>query len=268
MRKEEVRESGGVRYLVFQNLIAAGVLHGFSLRFGGVSEAPYDSLNLGLHVGDDAENVWDNRKRLAGALGYAVHRVTVGQQIHGTEIARVTPDLVGRGHQSAHDAIFATDGLVCTESGVVLMAHSADCTLLYFFDPVTRCIGLAHAGWRGAVAGMGPKMVEAMVQLGCTRENIRVALAPTIGPCCYRVGDNVVEQIPTKLQEKVCSRQNDGLYLDLPGLQRLQLLAAGITDALLIKSDICTNCSHDSFFSYRASGGQTGRMAGVISLAK
>ena len=268
MRKEEIRESGGVRYLVFQNLIESGALHGFSLRFGGVSAPPYDTLNLGLHVGDDLTNVWENRKRLAGALGYAAEHVTVGQQIHGTAIARVTPALVGRGQQSAHDAIAATDGLICTEAGVVLMAHAADCTILYFHDPVAQCIGLAHAGWRGAVAQMGPKMVEAMVQLGCLRENIRVALAPTIGPCCYRVGDNVVEQIPVKLQEKILARKNDGLYLDLSGLQRLQLLAAGVADDLLIKSDICTNCSGDLYFSYRASGGQTGRMAGVISLVK
>jgi YfiH family protein len=264
--KEEIYQAGSVRYLQFHHLQSAGLLHGFTLRQGGVSRPPYASLNMGLHVGDDEQAVRANRRLAAEALGYPAASVVVGEQVHGTLIAHATPELAGRGHASMTDALPGTDGLICTDPGVVLMAHAADCTILFFFDPVKRCIGLAHAGWRGAVAGMGPLMVEALLKLGCRPQNIRAALAPTIGPCCYQVGENVIEQVPQEWRAQVIHRAAAAYYFDLPELQRLQLQAAGIKAENLIKSDFCTACRPDLFYSYRAAGGQTGRMAGLISM--
>jgi YfiH family protein len=266
MRSEEIREAGGVRWLAFASLGQAGLMHGFSLRTGGVSPAPCDTLNLGFHVEDDPCNVLENRGRLGRALGYNPEDVTSGEQVHKTHIIVVNKSMRGLGHRSYEDALPETDGLVCLEPGIVLMAHSADCTLLFFHDPVKRCIGLAHAGWRGAVAGMGPAMVEVMAALGCLRENIRVAISPTVGSCCYRVGENVAEQVPAHLRQKVMSIRDGGFFMDLPGLQRLQLGDEGIGDENITQSGYCTNCRDDLFFSYRASVGKTGRMAGVISL--
>src|SRR5690606_38004714 len=139
-------------------------------------------------------------------------------------------------------ALPATDGLLTPEPHVVLMAHAADCTLLFFYEPNVRCIGLAHAGWRGAVAGMGARMVEAMCQYGCQRENIRVVLAPSIGPCCYRVGDEVVEAVPERFRRQVLKQVEHAFYLDLPGLQFLELLEAGIKESNLFRSRFCTHC--------------------------
>ena len=190
-------------------------------------------------------------------LCYPAASVVVGEQVHGTLIARY-PELAGRGHASMTDALPGTDGLICTAPGVVLMAHAADCTILFFFDPVKRCIGLAHAGWRGAVAGMGPLMVEALLKLGCRPQNIRAALAPTIGPCCYQVGENVIEQVPQEWRAQVIHRAAAAYYFDLPELQRLQLQAAGIKAENLIKSDFCTACRPDLFYSYRAAGKPVG----------
>lgn len=266
MLKEEICQVGAVRYLQFKNLQCEGLLHGYTLRQGGVSAAPYVSLNMGLHVGDDAQAVQANRQLVAKALAYEASLVVVGEQVHGTSIVHVTPDMAGRGHQGQADAVAATDGLICTEPEIVLMAHAADCTLLFFYDPVVRCLGLAHAGWRGAVAGMGPLMVEALTKLGCRPENLRVALAPTIGPCCYQVGEKVVEQVPQYWQAKVVRQAAGAYYFDLPEFQRLQLKSAGIKEENLVKSSYCTACYPDLFYSYRVAGGQTGRMAGVISM--
>jgi YfiH family protein len=266
MRNEEIREAGSISYLSFGNLNTEGVLHGFSLRHGGVSASPYHTLNLGEHVGDDALSVQKNRIRLAVALDYQPEDVTVGQQVHGTHIARVTAHQRGLGHFCASDALPETDGLVTTEPGIVLMAHSADCTLLFFHDPQRNCIALAHAGWRGAVAGMAEAMVEEMALLGCLRENIRVALSPSIGPCCYRVGENVVQATQSNFRDDVFIQKQEGIYFDLPGLQARQLMTAGIREENLLRSRYCTNCHHELFFSYRASGGTTGRMAGVIAM--
>lgn len=266
MPKEKISPVTAIRYLQFENLQCAGLLHGVTLRSGGVSAPPYDSLNMGLHVGDSEQDVRTNRQLAAEALTYQTSTVVVGEQVHGTAIARVTPEMAGCGHYQMTDAVAATDGLICTEPEIVLMAHAADCTLLFFYDPVVRCIGLAHAGWRGAMAGMGPLMVEALSKLGSRPENLRVALAPTIGPCCYQVGENVAEQVPQIWRAEVLQPAAGAYYFDLPEFQRLQLRAAGIKEENLVKSSYCTACHPDLFYSYRAAGGQTGRMAGVISM--
>lgn len=266
MEAERIVAAGGVRFLQFAALSAEGLVHGFSLRRGGVSPPPYNELNLGLHVGDDPDLVRENRRRLAAALGYAPENVVACRQVHGTTIRRVGAGEKGLGHADYADALPATDGLLTREPQVVLMAHAADCTLLFFYDPKTRCIGLAHAGWRGAVAGMGALMVEAMCQYGCQRENIRVVLSPSIGPCCYRVGEEVVEAVPPRFRSQVLRQVGQAYYLDLPGLQLLSLLETGIKESNLFRSKFCTHCRTDLFYSHRAAGGITGRMAGIIFL--
>ncbi|NLZ38661.1 MAG: peptidoglycan editing factor PgeF [Firmicutes bacterium] len=266
MRKEEIRSAGALDYLVFTNLLAPEIVHAFTLRSGGVSFPPYEQLNMGLHVSDRPEAVLENRRRLAAALGYEAAAVVVGEQVHGTKIVQVTSALAGAGHRSLEDAIPTADGLICAEPGIVLMAHAADCTLLYFYDPLERIIGLAHAGWRGAVAQMGPLMIDAFVRLGSRSENIRAALSPSIGPCCYQVGAQVIEKIPAHLQQAVVGRKEGYYYFDLPEFHRLLLLEAGLCAENIVKSSYCTACHTDLFYSYRMSGGRTGRMAGIISM--
>lgn len=262
MQREKICSTGDVSYLVFPNLLTPGLMHGFTLRQGGVSLPPYEQLNMGLHVGDEKIVVLQNRQRAAAALGYNADAVVSGEQVHGINIVQVTADC----HHGRHEAIPQTDGLICAEADLVLMAYAADCTLLYFYDPQERLIGLAHAGWRGAVAGMGPQMVEALVRLGSRRENIRAALAPSIGPCCFQVGPQVIKQIPRHLQQLVVRQRGGAFYFDLPEFQRLQLLKAGLCAEYIFKSTYCTACHPKLFYSYRAAGPQTGRMAGIISM--
>ncbi|NLM46916.1 MAG: peptidoglycan editing factor PgeF [Firmicutes bacterium] len=267
MREQErIIAANGISYLVFANLEQAKVLHGFSLRHGGASGPPYDSLNMGLHVGDEEAKVLENRRRFAQVLGYRAEQVVTGRQVHGISIARVTGRDAGRGHAAFAEALPDTDGLLTTSADVVLMAHAADCTLLFFYDPHIPCIGLAHAGWRGALAGMGPAMVRAMCEAGCRPERILVALAPSIGPCCLRVGEEVAAAVPAALRPQVVRRADDGLYLDLPEFHALRLVAAGIRRDNLVKSSYCTKCRQDLFYSYRGAAGRTGRMAGIITL--
>lgn len=266
MRSEEIRERAGIRYLVFANLQDERLTHGFTLRTGGASLAPYNSLNLGLHVGDDPQAVLKNRHLLAAALQYEEQKVTVGQQVHGTMIREVSEQNTGCGHATLIDALPDTDGLICSQPDIVLMAHAADCTLLFFYDPQRCCIGLAHAGWRGAVCGMGPRMVDAMLKQGCSVDHLRVALAPSIGPCCYKVGESVIHKVENHLRSSVLKEVMGDTYFDLPKYQALQLQEAGIRSEHLTKSAYCTNCHPDLFYSYRAAGGHTGRMAGVISM--
>ena len=266
MTGEVIRVCHGLQVLKFSHFLAEGVPHGFTLRSGGVSTPPYDSLNLGFHVGDDRLAVRENRKRLAEAQNFSLQELAVGQQVHGASVVCVSQELCGRGRDSDADAIAGTDGLITGEPGVVLMAHAADCTLLFFYHATPEYAGLAHAGWRGALAGIGTVLVDKLARLGCRREAIRVALSPSIGPCCYRVGREVAERVPVKYHRHVLTKREQGYYFDLPGFHRLQLLEAGIPGDNLFVSKHCTCCYGDMFFSYRAAGGRTGRMAGFIAL--
>jgi polyphenol oxidase len=265
MSHETINTREGLSLLKFKGAFDC-LRHGFSLRHGGVSRPPYDTLNTGFHVGDEPAAVVENRRRLALALGYQDVDVIAGQQVHGSGVAVVDGTMRGRGACSDKTALPATDGLVCCEPGVVLMCHAADCTILFFYDAVQRIIGLAHAGWRGAVAGIGLSMIDAMKESGSKPENIHAALAPTIGPCCYRVGEDLAEQVPVRWRDRVLFGKLNQIYFDLPKLQHLLLSEAGIRDDKILKSNFCTCCSGDKFFSHRASGGHTGRMAAIISL--
>lgn len=266
MAAEMIREYHGLPVLKFSHFLADGVPHGFSLRSGGVSAPPFDSLNLGFHVGDDRMAVQENRRRLAAAQNLSILKLAVGQQVHGACIVRVTQEQATCGWESDADAIPGTDGLITGDPGVALMAHAADCTLLFFYHAAKKYVGLVHAGWRGAVAGIGTGLVEKLARQGCRRETIRVALSPSIGPCCYRVGPEVVERVPAKYHRDILTKRKQECYFDLPGFHKLQLLEAGITGDNLFVSEYCTRCHSDKFFSYRAAGGRTGRMAGFIAL--
>lgn len=266
MPEERMMGRGEVRWLAFQAFTDERLMHGFSLRHGGVSRHPYNTLNQGLHVGDDSGAVLENRNRLAHAMGFRPPDAVYCRQVHGTRIARVTAAMRGRGHTDTYDALPDTDGLICSEEGVVLVAHAADCLILFFYEPDCRCIGLAHAGWRGAVAGMGRSMVDALAGLGTAREKLRVAVSPGIGACCYRVGAEMADAVPASLHDIVFTERESGLFFDLPRFQRLQLLEAGIREENISASRFCTNCNSDLFFSYRNAQGVTGRMAGVIAL--
>ena len=262
---EFLNNSGGVSFISFGGVFRE-ILHGFSLRSGGVSEKPFHTLNLGYHVSDDVEAVSNNRQKIASILNYDPGRVVTGRQVHGSNVVTVTASESGRGAFGDESSLPETDGLVSLQPEVVLMAHSADCAILFFYDPVNKSIGLAHGGWRGTVKGITNNIIDTMVNNGSLLNNIHVALSPTIGPCCYKVGAEFAEIIPIRWRRDVIIQRDGISFMDLPGLQRLLLLDAGITEANITKSCYCTCCHTDMFFSYRAEGYKTGRMAGIISL--
>ena len=134
---------------------AAGVVrHGFSTRLGGVSQAPFDTMDLGIYNGDALPAVEANRLAFAQAVGVEAERIVCCHQVHGTRVAAVDSRDGGRGFLDGDTAIADTDGLMTDEPGVGLWACFADCTPLFFLDPVKRVIAVSHAGWRGTVARM------------------------------------------------------------------------------------------------------------------
>lgn len=158
---------------------------GITSRHGGASSAEWSSLNCALHINDNLDDVIHNRKQVARALGFSFERWTCAEQVHGNEVQRVTIQEAGRGNRSRETAFQGKDSLVTNEPGILLTAFFADCVPLFFVDPDTRAIGLAHAGWRGTTAEIARKTVEAMSRnYGSRPETLRAAIGPSIGPCC------------------------------------------------------------------------------------
>ncbi len=247
--------------------------HGLSGRLGGVSKAPCDSLDLALHVGDEPEAVIVNRRRYLTALGLDAARLVTPEQVHGEAIARVTARDAGRGALSYDDAIAATDALITDEEDLPLLLCFADCTPILFLDPVRRAVGIAHGGWKGTVRRIAAKTVRRMQdEFGSRVEDILVGIGPSIGPCCYEVGAEVAEQFraafPGHERELFTEPQPGHTYLSLWAANTLQLEEAGIPREHIDCASVCTACNHAIFYSYRADGGRTGRMAAVIALKK
>jgi YfiH family protein len=161
-----------------------------------------------------------------------------------------------------------TDALISDTPGVYLMLRFADCVPVLFYDPVRRAVGLAHAGWRGTVEKIGQATVQAMVEtFGCRPVDILAGIGPSIGPCCYEVGDEVVEAARAAFPvapHLVDRRANGRDHLDLWEANRHQLVARGL--AKVEVSGLCTACRTDEWFSHRAERGRTGRLGAVIGL--
>lgn len=249
----------------FSKLTELGVRHGFSARSGGVSCGEYGSLNLALHVGDDAVHVAENRRRFAGGLQLDSASLVTVNQVHGERILLVDEAARGRGAFSQADVLGDADGLVTDAPNLPLAMFFADCVPLLFVDPKKRALGVAHAGWRGTAAQIGRRMLETMQHAyGSRPSDCWLAIGPSIHPCCYCVGEEVAAQFPAACS----SRSGDGsVRLDLQAANRLQALAAGLPPQQVLDSGVCTCCNRETFFSYRADGGRTGRLALVAALS-
>ncbi|HVV83739.1 MAG TPA: peptidoglycan editing factor PgeF [Kofleriaceae bacterium] len=236
-----------------------GFVHGFPERTGGVSEGPRASLNLGYRWGDDQAKVAENRRRVAAAAGYDPEQLQVTKHVHGTRVWRV-------GEPWPEPPEF--DGLVCDRPGPVLGAFAADCVPILFADPVARVCGAAHAGWRGTVAGVAERVVERMVEAGARAADVRVALGPSIGPCCFEVGPEVVDAFRARMGDApglvVRGPRKD--HIDLRVALAWSLAQAGVARAHVDAAPPCTRCNPERFFSYRRDGVEGGVHMGFIGL--
>ena len=263
-------ENGTEQYGTFSIFPQDLVIHAVSTRFGGVGKTPYDSMNLALHVGDDEVDVVKNRRRFLGWLGLDFERLTTPEQVHGDKILRVGEAEAGRGRRSYGDAIPATDALMTDVPGVPLMLCFADCTPILLFDPVHRAAAIAHGGWKGTVRSIAAKTVHAMAETFGTRpKDCLAGIGPAIGPCCYEVGDEVAKEFRKafpRFAEEILSVHDGKIRLDLWKANRLQLAEAGLLPEHIDTAGVCTACHARTFFSYRAEGPTTGRIAAVMAI--
>jgi len=234
--------------------------HAVLTRIGGISQGPYATLNLGHTVGDDLAAVAENHRRALGALGLEPGKVVSPYQVHGARVG-----VVGQAHLGTVQP--ATDALVTAVPAVPLLMRFGDCAPVLLFDPVRRVIGMAHAGWRGVVAGIVEATVRTMAErLGCDPADLWAGIGPTIGPCCYTVGPEIVAAVEIACPPGVGVVRNvDGrTHLDLPAAVQAQLRAVGV--GRIEDAGLCTACHVGEFFSHRAEHGRTGRFGVVMEV--
>jgi polyphenol oxidase len=246
--------------------------HFVTTRLGGVSRGRYASLNFSFRTGDDPELVVENRERLFRAIGIELNQVVAGKQVHETNIEQIRLEDRGKGARDFDSALDNTDAMVTNEPGVCLMVLAADCVPVLLYDPVTHAIGAAHAGWRGTVARIAERTVDAMHQIyGTQPSDLIAAIGPSIGPEDYEVGPEVVEQVretfPDSWSQQVRPLPNDKGLFDLWTSNRLQLESAGVPPSQIEISGISIYQSTDRFYSERREGRPTGRFAAGLMLS-
>lgn len=255
-------ENQDLPYLRFETFPENGQLsHAVFTRRGGVSPAPFDSLNLSVSVPDEKARVYANRRRAYGLYDRDTHSVVHAHLVHGADVARVT---------RADDGTWASrvDGIITDEPGCALTMNFADCAPIMLFDPQRQAIGLGHAGWKGAVVDLPGALVRAMQQtFGSRPQSLLAAVGPCIGPCCYEVGPDVIAAVQDAFaQPDDLLLYNGGPrpHFDLPAANRRNLQLAGVSHVEL--SGLCTACRTDLFYSHRAEKGRTGRFGTILML--
>ena len=245
----EWRQRGGLRWLQWEG---AGVVAAFPTREGGVSPAPYDTLNLGLSTDDAAANVLENRRRLCAAVGLPQDRLVVPGQVHGTTMAWVDDAMAGRGACSSDDVVAGHDALLTASPGLGLAVSYADCVpVVIAADGADGpCLATVHAGWRGMIDGIVGSAAAALAARG------RLAAAvvgPSIGACCFAVDAALRERFTARFPGSAGAET-----VDLWACARAELLAAGVPADGIAESRVCTS-SDARFFSHRRDHGATGR---------
>lgn len=249
------------------DLFDSSVCHGFTTRRGGVSPAPWDSLNLGPGRGDTPENVRENYRRLCAALGVDDKNVVLSQQTHTDHVRLVTADDRGKGLWRQRDYT-DVDALITATPHTPLVVFGADCNVILLYDPVRRAVGAVHAGWRGTALGVAAKAVQEMgTAFGCRSADIRAAVGPSIGRCCFETDGDVPAALQATLgseAEDYMERRGKKWHIDLKAINALWLQKAGV--AQIDVSDHCTRCRGDLYWSYRRDGDRRGAQTALISL--
>lgn len=251
-----------------------GILHGFSTKEGGVSTGCYTSMNLSFDRGDDRQNVLENFERIAGAIGFTTENIVLPNQWHSNNIRIVNKDNIGEGITGSvsEDDI---DGQITNVPGAVLVSYGADCPSLFLVDEADRAIGMIHSGWKGTANDIGGDAVRMMrEQYGTDPEKLKCVIGPSIGPCCYEVGEDVAERFMDRYKIIAGSDtriirlgNHEGKYmLDLWEANRQNLLDAGVKEQNIVVSGLCTKCNPELFYSHRRDGADRGTMAGFMMI--
>jgi len=242
--------------------------HAFTTRLGGVSTGVFESLNLGLSLGDERANVIENFGRACSVLGIEIEDIVFSRQVHSARIRVITRADRGALFAPSECGECEADGLVTREAGVALAVFAGDCVPILLHDPILGAIGAVHAGWRGTVADIAGAAVKKMAgEFGCRPSDIRAAIGPCISKCCFETGSDVTDALYSAIPEAAdaCITPRGAKYMtDLKEANRLMLKRAGVRDITM--SDECTSCPGVKYWSHRRENVKRGSQAAMICL--
>ncbi len=257
-----VISESGAQYMTSPNI---PVTHGFTTRLGGVSGGIYSSLNLREHCGDSRENIAENYRRIASALG--VSTLCFTRQVHKNTVRTVTAK---DAHTLFEPVPYEADGLITEDPNCALVIFTADCIPILLWDREKNAVGALHAGWRGTAADIAGVGISRMIEeFGSEPKNIFAAIGPGIGQCCFETGCDVPEAmaktLPNAMDFVKPGKVSGKFMVDLKGINRALLIRAGVPAENISVSDECTMCLHDKYWSHRFTGGERGSQASIIA---
>ncbi len=261
-----------VPFLTFQSLSQIDFIkHGFSTKLGGVSSGHLSSMNLSFTRGDQVDCVYENYRRICGALQVSTENLVFSDQVHDTKIHVVT-EIDRAGYDLEHKKLIGIDGLITNVPGLVLATSYADCVPLYFIDTKQKAIGLTHSGWRGTVGKIGAFTVKAMEETyGSNPNDIIALIGPSICKDCYEVSQDVADQFRSAFSKEEAAliledKKNEKFQLNLWNANHIILNEAGIPEEQIHCSDVCTCCNHELLYSHRFTNGKRGNLSAFLSL--
>lgn len=256
MNRFLLKSNNGIDFLVSPNIEKLDFInHFFSTRIGGVSTGEYSSLNLGIYTEDNEENIKNNFKGLLEASGFKSKKVFHLRQIHGNDFCVVNNDNVNELNGSEGDAI------ITSTPGIAIGVLTADCVPILIVDVKNKIVSAIHAGWKGTNKLIVEKVLKHMINImGSDPKDIVGAIGPSIGACCFEVG----EEVGNKFSNRII--KSNKYFVDLKKENLDQMVRCGVNQKNVMISEFCTKCNEDLFYSYRRDNSVTGRLGAFIEI--
>jgi YfiH family protein len=265
----KINEKEKFKYLTFSSLEKyTDLFHCFTTRLGGVSDGCYASMNLGISTDDNVDNIIKNYEILSEKLSFDLHDMVKTNQTHTANIMYATNENKGKIYNETPD-YKDVDGLITNKKNIILSTSHADCTPIFFYDPIKKIIGMAHAGWRGTIENIAGNMVRKFVKdFQSNPQDIIAVIGPSLGQCCFEVDKDVAEIIlNTNINyQEFMEIKGIKYHFDLWKINEYILLNEGLKQENIEISKLCTKCNNDLFFSHRGQKGKRGLMLGVIMM--
>ncbi len=266
------RRLEGVQALVCAPLEEAGFANGFSTRIGGTSPMPENALNLAGFNEDTAENILENRRRFLKLFAGDGNQWALAGcwQVHGSDVRLINNLGEAKPAEDARGDTIYCDAIISNAPGVLAGVKTADCVPILIGDPRTGAFAAVHAGWRGTLAEVATKALKRMItEYQTNPHDVRVAIGPAAGACCYEVGTDVIDAFRSSFssQDLFTETRTDHACIDLLKANRAQLISSGVDRERISIAPLCTMCRTDLFFSYRREKsvkGKVGRLMSVI----
>ena len=256
-----IRSNKSISYYTFSTLDDYSLAHGVFMRYGGVSPAPWASLNMATSVGDSKESVIENRKRITNCLSLKEDSIYDVWQVHSNRVVFATgPRKPDQPHEKA-------DAIITNNPGVTIMMLFADCVPIMMYDPKNNVAAITHAGWQGTVNWIvGETVISMREKYACRPEDIIACIGPSICVDHYEIGEEVAEEVNRSFEntQQILIRKEGKIHMNLQCANRIILQNNGVKR--IQNSNICTACNKSDWYSHRAENGQTGRFAAVITV--